>query len=132
MKREYLYFLCIIILMILIFIAIFGKNENETQKVSSNIETTTNINNEKTIPNGQIGIVKHKYDGSCTIEVYIKNNTGKEINLVKVKASCKDKNGINLGTYSGYQTNVNTNDIYKIKILCSSDTSKYNLDLSYE
>ena len=87
MKKRYL-FIGIIILFILI--NLFGNNKDSI-KTSTNVQNTKQTNTEKTIPNGQIGIVKHKYVGYGQIEVYVKNNTGKNIDTVIIKASCKDK-----------------------------------------
>lgn len=132
MKREYLYFGVIIILVILIFIAL--SNNNDTETTSSNMENsaTNNITNNKTIPNGQVGIVSHKYNGYGSIEVIIKNNTEKEINELKVTAECWDKNGNNLGKSSNGEYNINTRDTYLIKIYCGFDVQKYNLTLDYK
>lgn len=139
MKREYLYYIFIIVLVILIGFAIFGNNKQEN--IISNNKTTTNdvknvysnIINNNTINSKKVEIIKDEYDNKWgIINVYIKNNTSKDINKVVVKATCKDKDGINLGTRSGGQYNINTKDTYKIKIICPSDTAKYNLSLSYE
>ena len=132
MKREYLYFAIIIILVILIFIALFN-NKSNTINTSSNIKnTTTNTINNKTIPNGQVGIVRHNYDKYGEIEVYVKNNTGKTVDRVIITAQCWDKDGNNLGTYTAYQRNVNTTDTYKINVFCSTEMKKYQLKLDYE
>lgn len=131
MKREYLYFGAIIILVILIFIALF--NNNDTKTTSSNIKNTTTTNTtNKTIPNGQVGIVKHNYDGYGSVDVYIKNNTGKIINNLIITCESWDKNGNNLGTHKAYKSNINITDTYKITVFCSTDMKKYNLKLDYE
>ena len=134
MKREYIYFIVIIILVLLIFTSIFNKKDDtkNTNVNTKNAMVTNESNQEKTIPNGQIGIVKHKYNGNGIVDVYVKNNTGKTINVVKINATSYDKEGNNLGVTTGFQRNVNTNDTYKISVYVGTDMKKYNLKLEYE
>lgn len=126
--KNYILFIIIIIIIIIITFVLINSisNNKETTK-----ETITNITKEKNIPNGTVGIVSHKYIGYGQIEVIIKNNTGKELEQVKVTAHCWDKNGNNIGDTSNGQNNVNTTDTYKIILFAKSNLQKYELELSY-
>ena len=127
--KNYIIFIIIIILIITTAIILITSKKGENK-----IETYTRAEQIKqnTIPKGEVGIVSQRQIGYGQIEVIIKNNTGNELKEVKVKANCWDKNGNNLGTYSNGQRNVNTTDKYKIKIFCSADMKKYELELSYQ
>ena len=127
MKNYILFIIITIIIITTAFILINSilKNEKTTK------ETITNITKENNIPNGTVGIVSHKYIGYGQIEVIIKNNTGKELEQVKVTAQCWDKNGNNIGETTNGQYNVNTKDTYKIILFAKSNLQKYKLELSY-
>lgn len=136
MKKNYLFTVIIGIAIILVAYLLGKVITNNTTKIeknenSSKLNTTTNSIKNNTIPNGQIGIVSHKYNGYATIEVVIKNNTSKTLNSVEVKAKCYDKDDNNLGEYSGWQNNVNNKDTYKINVFCGSNMKRYELALNY-
>lgn len=136
MKKLYI----LIIILLIVFLIIVIKNPS-TNKNSININSNINeiylnqtydvITNIVEEPKKEVKIISHKKD-YFSIDVVIKNNTGKTLNKVIVRAECYDEDGNNLGTYSNWQYNVNTTDNYKISIFCQSDTYKYKLKLEYE
>lgn len=140
MKKQYLIFAIIILLIIAVsIILIYAISNKKTIQTSSNnkIQNTILINKNNNINNNvnvksNVEIVSHKIDKYGFIEVIIKNNTGKELQFVKIKAMCYDKNGNNLGNRSSGISNVNTKDNYKTEIYTHSDTAKYTLEIEYE
>ena len=113
----------LIIIMVLMVLSIItnNKNANKSETVKENI-----------IKNGEVGIVSHKYNPSGIIEVIIKNNTGKELEYAKIKAECKDKNGIRLRDAANGEYNINTVDKYKIELYADNNTKTYNLTIDYK
>lgn len=127
-------FYLIILIIVLLLILLFKVNNNKKQKTvqtNNTIQQTTITENKTTIPEGKAGIISHKINNYGVIEVIIKNNTGKNLKQIIVKAECYDKDGNNLGTHSNGQYNINTTDKYKIQIYTNTNTKKYNLKLEY-
>lgn len=138
MKKEYVLFIIIGILIVFLSFVITQNiinkdNENRTIETSNNNTVKKqNIEKQNEVPNGEVGIVSHKYNGNGSIEVVIKNNTKQDLKKVQITAHCWDKNGNNLGDKLNSEYNINTKDTYKIKIWCGIDMNKYKLELSYK
>lgn len=119
---------------ILFFKIINKKNTNnltpqiENEIIANMIESKEKVTTETS---KKVEIIKHK-NNHGTIEIIIKNNTGKNLKNIIVRAQCYDKEGNNLGRFSGGQSNINTTDNYKITIIADYDTYKYNLNLEYK
>lgn len=142
MKKEYLLFIIIILLIIAISgILLYAISNNKTIQTSSNntkssnkIQNTlaTNKATNNTVKENTVGIVSHKIDKYGIIEVIIRNNTSNTLKTLQIKAYCWDKEGNNLGDYNAYKSNIVQNENYKIQIYSSTDTAKYKLELKYE
>lgn len=127
--------ICILIIIIFVLLLILTNKSATTNKKNNTIKkTSTNSTNivKNTVPDGQVGIISHRQKGYGEIEVIIKNNTGKQLQEVKVTAQCWDKDNNNLGNSTKGIYNVNTVDTYKINIYCKSDMKKYELKLEYK
>lgn len=128
MKLKYI----IITIIILCIFSILGNNtnNNKTEKNSSN--NTLKIN----IISVQDGITLKSYKESNTsyikkIETILKNNTGTEINMIRIIIDCYDKDNNNLGKSKEYEMNINTKDNYKIETWIPSETTKANVYIEY-
>lgn len=101
--------------------------KNTTKETSISVKQN-NILETKTSKD-KIEIISHEYKKYGTIEVIIKNNTGKDLEYVKIVAKCYDKDGNNLGNKSAGSYNINTQDTYKISIWAGTDVKKYTLSI---
>lgn len=114
---------------ILLAIVIIPKNQTtRTNKQTNNNLTKTQTT--KTIKQGEVGIVSHSLEYGI-INIVIKNNTGKELEYIKVIAECYDKDGNRLSVPYAQENHINTKDTYKLKIY-AGETKKYNLKLEYK
>ena len=105
-----------IIIGIYVFICIaiiFGKTEQKTKNKTDGITT---IATERE---------------SIFVNVTYKNNTNNNLNYITIKAICYDKNNNNLGTKTAYETNINTKDKYKTKIIIPIETETYKILYDY-
>ena len=134
MKKTSALIIIILILIIILAIKIDKSEKNvKPQKINNAIYKTNNeiTNTRKTENNNKVEIISHKKN-MYSIDVIIKNNTGRKLNQVIVKAECYDKDGNNLGIKSNGGYEINTKDNYKISIYIDSATYKYNLKLEYK
>ena len=133
MKKAHILIILIFILITILAIKINKNEKNITTKKSNNTIKITNTNNTITNKpqNNNVEIISHKKN-TFSIDVIIKNNTGKNLKQVTIKAECYDKEGNNLGISSNGRYDINTKDKYKISIYCNSETYKYNLKLEYK
>lgn len=142
MKKIFILIATILILGIIFSFKIINTNNNNINNKKLKAKTTNELitnsilanttSNETTKQHNTVEIISHKKNQYGKIEAIIKNNTNKQLKELVIKAQCYDKNGNNLGTYSGGQYNVNTTDNYKISIYTNSDTSRYTLTLEYK
>lgn len=144
MKKIFILIIITIILGIILSFKIINTNKENNNKLKTKItneyiinsiaEDTTNIitKNETIKQNNKVEIISHKKNQYGVIEIIVKNNTNNQLKELVIKAQCYDKDGNNLGTYSGEQYNINTTDKYKITIYTNTDTNRYNLKLEYK
>ena len=124
-------FLIIFIISILFKNLFFSITDKEEKKNTIQTSTTQKDNN-KTIPKGQVGIVSHQKSSLGMIELIIKNNTDKTLDLITITAETWDKDGNNLGIKKSYLQDVNNIDNFKTSMYIGSDTYKYKLSLKYQ
>lgn len=135
-NKDYVVYIIIASLIIIAIIKIIQSIITpNTEKINKNTnEKQINIVNNEIIEQTTkepVQIISHKKT-SYSIEVIIKNNTNKELEYVKIKAQCYDKDGNNLGIKSNAQYKINTIDNYKIEIFCGTDVQKYTLNVEYK
>lgn len=120
----------IIILLFIIITNINNDKDKNKYNITNNINyISNNITKSNNYENEKIQIISNNYKHNGLIEIIIKNKTNNILNQVVIKATCYDKDGNNLGTYSNGQYNVNNTDNYKIEITCNYDTARYNIEI---